>query len=133
MMSPFLGLSLVLHLLICFTYETAIFFRGLFFGFKKYANKRTMILVRNHEERVLPAMIIGIVVTFIGGIAVFSVETSYQNKPNTFDIIASAMDTAQINEMPKVKELLIPKEVVPNKQYSPPQKTEKTMIAGDSL
>lgn len=110
-----------MHLLICLMYEMAIFLRGLFFGFKKYTNKRTMILVRNHDENVLPVMIIGLVTTFIGGIAFFSVEASYQNKPNTFDLISSALDTPQMYEAPRTKE--------PTNFREPALETEKTMVA----
>lgn len=125
MLSPFLGLSLLMHLLICFMYEMAIFLRGLFFGFKKYTNKRTMILVRNHDERFLPIMIIGMVVTIVGGIASLSVEASYQNKPNTFDLISSAIDTPQMYQAPNTKESPAPKGRAPE--------TGKMMIAEKPL
>jgi hypothetical protein len=92
-----------MHLLICLMHETAIYFRGLFFGFKKYEDKRTMILVRSQDENVLPAMIIWIVISFIGEIAFFAVEASYQNKPNNFDIVISAIDNTQTYEAPTLK------------------------------
>lgn len=124
MLSPFAGLSLITHLIICFLYKTVLFLYGLFGGLRGKKNTQLTVLVRSHDERFLPLMIIGFVFLVIIGIASFSVVTSYQNKPNTFDLIADAIDVTQTYEAPKTKDLPAP---------SHPPDSEKTRVALEYL
>lgn len=130
MLSPLAGLSLIVHLIICFLYEMALFLRGLLFGFKKYANKKTSALVRNHNERVLPAIIIGTVIVCIGGVAFFALETSYRNKPNTLDLLANALNNTEIYVAPETKDLPVhSKSPHRDNQLTPRETNGNTAIA----
>jgi hypothetical protein len=125
MLSPFAGISLITHLLICFLYKTALFFYGLFGGFKGKKNTQLTLLIRARDEKILPPMIIGSILFIIMSLAVFSMGTVYQSKPNTFDLIANALDTTQTYEAPKVKSLLA--------QKNPPAREENSLAAAKSF
>jgi hypothetical protein len=124
MLSPFAGLSLITHLAICFLYKTVLFLYGLIGGLKGKTNTQLTVLVRAHNESILPPMIIGFVFSIIISIASFSVVTSYQNKPNTFDLVADAIGVTQTYEAPKTKS--------PSAPHHPPD-SEKTMVAVEFL
>jgi hypothetical protein len=84
-----------------------------------------MMLVRDRNESILPLIIIGFVFSTVVGIAFVSLEISYRSTPNTFDLIADALDTTQTYEAPKTR--------VPPAPDRPPPETEKTMVAAESL
>ncbi len=101
MLSPFAGMSLITHLFICLLYKILRFFRGLFFGFKKKTDENLTLLVRARNETILPAVTIGSIFSIIAGIAFFSIGLSYRSKPNTFDLVESALGNLQAYETPK--------------------------------
>lgn len=119
MLSPFAGISLITHLLICFLYKTALFFYGLFGGFKGKKNTQLTLLVRARDEKILPPIIIGSILSIIMGVAFFSVGNIYQNKPNTFDLIANAVNETQTYEAPKkIEKAPTPKNLPSREQNS---------------
>ncbi len=92
-MSPFTGLSLITHLLICFLYKTALFFYQLLFGWKNRRHTDLLVLVRDRDEKILPPLVIGFVFSVMVSVAFVSVEASYQSTPNTFDLMKRAADS----------------------------------------
>jgi hypothetical protein len=111
MMSPFLGVSIVIHVLILFLHQTAVFAQRLVFGFKSKPRRRITVLSRSNEERVIPSIIIAAVILTISGLSFFTLRASFLHKPNTIDtIISTANDANDVWAASEIKILPIPQE-----------------------
>lgn len=96
MMSPFLGLSIIIHVFILFLYQTVLFAQKLIFGFgDNIKRQRITVLARTTNERILPSFVIMLIVGTISGLSFFTLSASFQSRPNTIDEIVSTINTVQ--------------------------------------
>lgn len=116
-MSPFLGLSIVIHVLILFLYQTALFAYKLVFGFEKNTVQRITVLARDNEERLLPALVIATVILTVSGLSFFTLRASFESKPNTMDLIVNATNNVWQESTPEVEPTTIPK--IPDRKPTP--------------
>lgn len=96
MITPFFGLSLITHLIICFVYEAAVFINRIVLGpHKKKKSDELNVLFREKDEQVIPGLVIGMVFGSLFLIAGLSIQTSIESRPNNIDGILNTVSVVQ--------------------------------------